>query len=344
MFRKLLAYKELLRLGRAGKMFRDVHHFFKAIVLEVLVDMNFFSDLSTPKSFFELSQNYNVKDEEYLKLILETLVTDGFLTHNDGVYQTKRHPEPVVVKPSFFNDSIADLLKAYARNIPQRLQGRRLEFSEGITLFDWDDALSTKMYEVIRRAPFTYVNPFKKPGKLVDIGCGNGYGTAAIWLYHLKRGLFYPGTKVKIYGIEPDKGLLEIAKEEFALMVKRHRIDIDDISDKIELYHPVFSEGSINSIPFDDESVDYVFASQVLHWTEPISAIKECYRVIKPGGVFFGTENFKPQANAYTDLLIRVVDNARGFFFKEDMVKWGTEAGFHKMDFTTPISIFKFQK
>ncbi|MHA1973710.1 MAG: class I SAM-dependent methyltransferase [Candidatus Hodarchaeales archaeon] len=346
MIRKFLAYKELTKLGRAGKAYKEVNHFFKAIVLEVLIeDLELLSYLSTPKSLEKIFQNYEVKDQAYLKLILDTLVNDRLIIRNNGTYQTLNKPRITIIKPHLFNDSIVDVLKAYASNIANRLHGQCLEFSEGITLFNWDDALSTKMYETIRRASFLYANPFKKPGKIADIGCGNGWGTAAIWLYHHKRGLIYPRTKVRIYGIEPDKSLLQIAKEEFPTMLRRHQRELNnDIIENMERYGPIFVEGSVNSIPFEDEYFDYVFLSQVLHWTDPVSAIQECYRVLKPGGLFFGTEVFIPEANPYIDILTRVVENAHGFFRKEDMIQWAKEAGFREFNFTSPVTLFKLKK
>ncbi len=44
--------------------------------------------------------------------------------------------------------------------------------------------------------------------------------------------------------------------------------------------------GSILSMPFEDNMFDYVISSEVIeHTPEPYKAIKEIYRVLKPGGI-----------------------------------------------------------
>jgi len=43
-----------------------------------------------------------------------------------------------------------------------------------------------------------------------------------------------------------------------------------------------------DDLPFEDESQDYVISSHVMeHFFDPIKALKEWYRVIKPGGFIF---------------------------------------------------------
>jgi ubiquinone/menaquinone biosynthesis C-methylase UbiE len=43
-----------------------------------------------------------------------------------------------------------------------------------------------------------------------------------------------------------------------------------------------------DKLPFEDESYDFIISSHVLeHFPDPIKALKEWYRVIKPGGYIF---------------------------------------------------------
>jgi SAM-dependent methyltransferase len=51
--------------------------------------------------------------------------------------------------------------------------------------------------------------------------------------------------------------------------------------------------GSAMEMPFEDESYDLVFSTQVIeHLTEPQQMVNECYRVLKPKGVLILTGPF----------------------------------------------------
>ena len=46
--------------------------------------------------------------------------------------------------------------------------------------------------------------------------------------------------------------------------------------------------GHAGALPFHDHTLDYVVASHVLeHVANPIAALAECYRVIRPGGILY---------------------------------------------------------
>ena len=52
-----------------------------------------------------------------------------------------------------------------------------------------------------------------------------------------------------------------------------------------------YRRGSAESLPIDDESVDYAFANMCLHHTEnPPLAVGEMARILKPGGVLVITD------------------------------------------------------
>jgi ubiquinone/menaquinone biosynthesis C-methylase UbiE len=43
-----------------------------------------------------------------------------------------------------------------------------------------------------------------------------------------------------------------------------------------------------DQLPLDDNSVDFVISSHVIeHFPDPIKALKEWYRVVKPGGYLY---------------------------------------------------------
>lgn len=64
--------------------------------------------------------------------------------------------------------------------------------------------------------------------------------------------------------------------------VSKIRDMFPDEAEKIVTYFP---EVDMLSMPYDDNSIDYVISDQVLeHTVNPFTAVDEAYRVLKPGG------------------------------------------------------------
>jgi ubiquinone/menaquinone biosynthesis C-methylase UbiE len=105
--------------------------------------------------------------------------------------------------------------------------------------------------------------PHLRPGmRLLDCGCGPGaiaLGLAAI---------VSPGETV---GVDVEPSLVEQAR---ALAAERGVANVR------------FEVGSAYDLPFPDGSFDAVFANMVLHHLrEPVTALREMRRVLKPGGI-----------------------------------------------------------
>ena len=99
-----------------------------------------------------------------------------------------------------------------------------------------------------------------KDNVIADIGCGTGYFFELLIKKYKKKNL-------KFYGIDPAKGMLEIASKK--------------ITDK----RTKFIKGSFEKIPLKTKSVDKIISTLALHWVESIdSSIKELKRVLKPNG------------------------------------------------------------
>ena len=106
----------------------------------------------------------------------------------------------------------------------------------------------------------------KKPS-ILDIGCGRGKA------FRLLEQYFNPE---RIVGIEVDKSLLADAEKEKL----RCRC-------RVELY-----SGFAETLDLPDHSVDMVFCHQTFHHiVHQKRAIKEFYRVLKPGGVLLFAES-----------------------------------------------------
>ena len=97
----------------------------------------------------------------------------------------------------------------------------------------------------------------KKGMKLLEAGCGTGR-----ILLHLAR------NGVKCYGIDPSKKMLKVFRQKKG-------------SEKI-----ILKTGDIEKIHHKDNTFDAIYTMHVLmHLPDYKKAIKEMYRVLKPGGV-----------------------------------------------------------
>lgn len=103
--------------------------------------------------------------------------------------------------------------------------------------------------------------------KILDAGCGSGRNI--VWL--MRNGY-------EVFGIDSDDNV-----------VRRIR----DLAKSLapELSHENFQTATIEAIPFQDETFDWVICNTVLHFAEDRDQfdrmLTELWRVVKPGGMFF---------------------------------------------------------
>ena len=96
--------------------------------------------------------------------------------------------------------------------------------------------------------------------KVLDVGCGNGY--------ILSR---YARSKARVTGIDLTRQGVQLSSRRFEL----------------EQLPGVFVQGNAEKLPFAKAYFDVVVSMGVLHHTpRPENAIREIYRVLKPGGIF----------------------------------------------------------
>lgn len=92
-----------------------------------------------------------------------------------------------------------------------------------------------------------------RPGKLLDVGCGDGQFLANM------RELGW-----EVHGVEPDGQAVKAANQKFGLNVH---------------------EGALEKISFPDNTFDAITMSHVIeHLPNPIGTLRECKRMLKKGG------------------------------------------------------------
>ena len=123
-------------------------------------------------------------------------------------------------------------------------------------------------FMVHTRRAFHMLPKMDKP-RILDIGCGSG--TPTIELSRLCNG--------EIVGIDIDQEALD----EFA-----RKIEKQGLSDRIKAMNQ-----SIYNTNFPNESFDILWDEGAVHIVNPKRALKECQRILKPGGFFVLGEAIK---------------------------------------------------
>ncbi|WP_373895084.1 class I SAM-dependent methyltransferase [Virgibacillus natechei] len=121
-------------------------------------------------------------------------------------------------------------------------------------------------------------NHVKEGGKILDIGCGDGYGSYKLY----KAGY-------DVVGVDISSEMITLAKE---------RTMHEDIP---------FSQGDVSDMSFENESFDAIMAINVLEWTEsPAKALDELKRIVKKDGLLcvgILGPTAGPRMNSYPRLL-----------------------------------------
>ncbi|MFX1532897.1 MAG: class I SAM-dependent methyltransferase [Promethearchaeota archaeon] len=347
MFQRVKPWIPLLKLGSNVRKNKTIYEiFFRSNVIQAFLDEGLFDFLKQQRTKEEIIEFFGYTETHLLDQLLSIFVKDDVLRTNNGHY-IANYPLPEMdVEIPFFSDNAQSLWKDYAKAIPERFRGKYKEFTGGTNLFNWHDTLQTRTYALLRQSAFNFTDITNKPAIFLDLGCGNGFGTTSIWYYYYEKNHFQKRNlgKMKIVGLDPDANLIRIAKEEFPAMLKQFVKLSQDERQSLEPFFPTFKIGTADDIPFEDNSFDVVYASQVLHWTSGKKAIKEMVRVIKPKGLIFGSTTLFPTASHYANFHILVLKGAHGYFTKEELINWSKEAGAKNIQFCTPITNFKFCK
>ncbi len=140
-----------------------------------------------------------------------------------------------------------------------------------------------------------------KAGKIAaDIGAGTGFLTEIL----LEKGL-------KVIAIDQSEEMLEKIERKFCCNPNL-----------------VTAPGTDKKLPLQDSQIDYAFANMFLHHVEnPLTAIKEMTRILKPGGKLIVTDldehNF--------DFLVTEQHDVWMGFNRKDIESWFKQAGLHNV-------------
>jgi excisionase family DNA binding protein len=134
---------------------------------------------------------------------------------------------------------------------------------------------------------------------VADIGAGTGY--IALEMAHKAK---------KVLAVDNSASMLAVAREEAA------RQKIDNIE---------FFEGEAETLPMQDRTVDCIVSNMLLHHVQdPLDALREMRRILKPGGRLILTD---AEEHGHTWLKEEKSDLWLGFS-KEELIEWLKEAGF----------------
>jgi excisionase family DNA binding protein len=141
--------------------------------------------------------------------------------------------------------------------------------------------------------------------EVADIGTGTGY---------LAKSL--AGQANKVWAVDSSPAMLEVARKDF---------QASGIS------NAVFLEGDALDLPLKDNSTNMAFANLLLHHLlEPEIAVKEMYRILKPGGRVILTD---VDQHPYGWTIAEKSDIHLGFE-RSEIKKWLNRAGFTKIELT----------
>jgi ubiquinone/menaquinone biosynthesis C-methylase UbiE len=332
---KLGAWWHLLSsVGPGLRGGRQADTMLRFYVHQSLADIGFFDYLREPRTYGEVLARFGFIDGEYTREVMDTLVKDPrhILLLNEGHYGL--HPQArflsldqILAKVDPRIRPFASLAEGMKENVLDRLREERVGIAElfergEISLVDRFNAfVGGNLYSRMRLGVLAMVSPEEKAwlkGKrLLDIGCGNGRETAELWLKF--------GGDIHITAIDPVPGMIEHAEENFETLVGETSPQHPPVTPE---NRPIFKLASATQLPFGDDSFDATFWLLVLHWTsDPRRAISEAVRVVRPGGLHLSCNAFQPEANPYTNLVIRGHRNSFGFFWREDFRRWFREQG-----------------
>lgn len=171
------------------------------------------------------------------------------------------------------------------------------------------DKISKNYYDESISSSLINYNVFRNDMTVVDLGCGNGFISRSIAKYVRE-----------VIAVDLSSEMLRELRD------KALKENINNIT-------TLESDG--RNIPLGSSSIDIVCANMYLHHIEnPETAIKEMYRILKPGGLVF-IADFHEHNNI--ELMNKMHDLWPGFK-NSDLKSWFNKNGFKKIKLETLIN------
>ncbi|MGM0591112.1 MAG: methyltransferase domain-containing protein [Halobacteriota archaeon] len=140
--------------------------------------------------------------------------------------------------------------------------------------------------------------------RVLDVGCGTGFGTEGL-LQHADD----------VHGLDQSAHQMEKAFEKFG---KRDRVN--------------FYRGDAERLPFKDDSFDLVWSSgSIEYWPNPVAALREFRRIVKPGGQVLVVGPNYPK----TTVMQRLADAIMLFYDEAEADRMFSDAGFEEVRHVT---------
>ena len=161
-----------------------------------------------------------------------------------------------------------------------------------INPFVWNEAMRTEAIDLL------------DPGdddRVLDVGCGTGFATEGL----LER-------TERVHGLDQSRHQLERAWAKFGK------------NDRVRFYR-----GDAERLPFADDAFDAVWSSgSIEYWPDPVAALREFRRVVRPGG---GVLVVGPDA-PHSSVFERVADAIMLFYDEDEADRMFDAAGFERFE------------
>lgn len=201
------------------------------------------------------------------------------------------------------NNKMKENYDAYSRTYDDLDGNKRVVETLGI------DQLRTKMFERVK-------------GDVLELAVGTGLNLP-----------YYKRVK-SLTAIDLSPGMLEKAEEKFRELEKR---DIEDNSDNRRNTNVKFEIANVESLPYEDETFDYVVDTfSMCVFEKPDAALREAKRVLKKGGKLLLFEHSRAKKNALLSTYQAATSGmvkkmAKGCDWSQDVERLVGEAGFTKV-------------
>ena len=161
-----------------------------------------------------------------------------------------------------------------------------------INPFVWNEAMRTEAIDLL---------DLQADDRVLDVGCGTGFATEGL----LER-------TERVHGLDQSRHQLERAWAKFGK------------TDRVRFYR-----GDAERLPFADDAFDAVWSSgSIEYWPDPVAALREFRRVVRPGG---GVLVVGPDA-PHSSVFERLADAIMLFYDEAEADRMFDAAGFETFD------------